>query len=400
MRRRLVRLVLALGFCLFLSWPLSGVFAADVVKWGVIVDLSGPVSDWGKSQCRGQLDAARWINENGGINGKQLQLVVIDDSYNLPKAVAGYNRLVESEKVVGMYILSTGATQTLAQKRVEDGIATLGASFSGKLQDPAKFPNCFFVASSYECIARIALKWIRDNWKDTKRNPKICYVYPDNAYGRDRNEVCKDYAKKIGVDLVPDQVMNWPTKDATVQLTNMKRSDPDFAFLVSTPMNGAVICKNAKALGSRTKFISDIRNFEETLITLSGGAAEGTFGVQPFAPYGADVPGMKKVVECNQKWHPGEPGDIVYVEGWVNVLVLADAMRRADKAGKLTSVGIREAFEEFKEFDTEGLAPPLTYTKTDHRGSMATKIYEIKGGKMVDVTGWITLPRDQEYFGK
>jgi branched-chain amino acid transport system substrate-binding protein len=43
--------------------------AADVIKWGVLIDLSGPTSDWGKNQVKGQLDAMRWVNENGGING-------------------------------------------------------------------------------------------------------------------------------------------------------------------------------------------------------------------------------------------------------------------------------------------------------------------------------------------
>jgi len=249
-------------------------------------------------------------------------------------------------------------------------------------------------------MGRITLKWIRDTWKDKSRNPKICYLYPDNKYGRDILAVCKAYAKKIGVDVGPDQVINWPTKDATVQLTNMKRYDPDYAFITSTAMNGAVILKNAKALGIRAKFISNIRNFEETLITLSGGAAEGTYGVHPIAPYGAPVPGMKKVVESHEKWHPGEKGTNVYVEGWVNILSVSEALRQADKAGELTPSGIRNAFEKFKGFDTGGLAPPLTFTGKDHRASMAAKIYEVKGGKMVDISGWVELPRDWEYFGK
>jgi branched-chain amino acid transport system substrate-binding protein len=249
-------------------------------------------------------------------------------------------------------------------------------------------------------MGRITLKWIRTTWKDTSRNPKICYLYPDNKYGRDILAVSKDYAKKIGVDVGPDQVINWPTKDATVQLINMRRYDPDYAFITSTAMNGAVILKNAKALGLRTKFISNIRNFEETLITLSGGAAEGTYGVHPIAPYGAPVPGMKKVVATHEKRHPGEKGTNVYVEGWVNILAVSEALKMADKAGDLTPSGIRNAFEKFKDFSTGGLAPPLTFTKTDHRASMAAKIYEVKKDKFVAVTNWIELPRDMEYFGK
>jgi branched-chain amino acid transport system substrate-binding protein len=378
----------------------SHVAAADVIKWGVLIDLSGPTSDWGKNQVKGQLDAMRWVNENGGINGKELQLIVIDDGYKVPRGVAGYNRLVDSEKVLGLYIQSTGTTMTLIKKIVADGVATIAASFTSKFQNPEKTPFSFFVSPSYGTMGRIALKWVRMTWKDNTRKPKFCYLYPDNKYGRDILEVGKDYAKKIGVDVGPDQVINWPTKDATVQLTNMSRYDPDYAYITSTAMNGAVILKNAKALGLKTKFISNIRNFEESLITLSGGAAEGTYGVHPIAPYGADVPGMKKVVESHEKWHPGETGTNVYVEGWVNILSVTEALKNADKAGDLTPGGIRNAFEQFRNFSTGGLAPPLTFTNKDHRGSMAAKIYEIKDGKMVDVSGWIELPRDMEYFGK
>ncbi len=374
--------------------------AAEAIKWGVLIDLSGPTSDWGKNQLKGQLDAMRWVNGRGGINGKELKLIVIDDGYKVPRGVAGYNRLVDSEKVIGLYVQSTGTTMTLVKKIIADGVATIAASFTSKFQNPAKTPFSFFVSPSYGTMGRITLKWIRTTWQDTSRNPKIVYLYPDNKYGRDILAVSKDYAKKIGVDVGPDQVINWPTKDATVQLTNMKRYDPDFAFITSTAMNGAVILKNAKALGIRTKFVSNIRNFEETLITLSGGAAEGTYGVHPIAPYGAPVPGMKKVVESHEKWHKGETGTNVYVEGWVNILSVSEALRQADKAGELNPSGIRNAFEKFEGFDTGGLAPPLTFTGKDHRASMAAKIYEIKNGKMIDISGWVELPRDWEYFGK
>ncbi len=399
-KQSILSLVLTLFLVIGVSALPGASNAAEVIKWGVLIDLSGPTSDWGKNQVKGQLDAMRWVNENGGINGKELKLIVIDDGYKVPRGVAGYNRLVDSEKVIGLYIQSTGTTMTLAKKIVSDGVATIAASFTSKFQNPKKTPFSFFVSPSYGTMGRIALKWIKDTWKDTSRNPKICYLYPDNKYGRDILNVCKAYAKKIGVDVGPDQVINWPTKDATVQLTNMKRYDPDYAYITSTAMNGAVILKNARALGLRTKFISNIRNFEESLIELSGGAAEGSFGVHPIAPYGAPVPGMKKIVEVHDKWHPGEKGTNVYVEGWVNILSVSEALKLADKSGNLTPSGIRNAFEQFKGFDTGGLAPQLTFTSTDHRASMSAKIYEIKGGKMVDVSGWIELPRDMEYFGK
>jgi branched-chain amino acid transport system substrate-binding protein len=109
---------------------------------------------------------------------------------------------------------------------------------------------------------------------------------------------------------------------------------------------------------------------------------------------------MKKVVESHEKWHPGEKGTNVYVEGWVNILSVSEALKSADKAGDLNPSGIRNAFEKFNNFSTGGLAPPLTFTSTDHRASMAAKIYEVKSSKFVAATDWVELPRDMEYFGK
>jgi len=201
---------------------------------GVLIDLSGPTSDWGKNQVKGQLDAMRWVNENGGINGKELQLVVIDDAYDPAKGVAGYNRLVDSEKSAGdLHSVHRDHHHPREKDRRRRGghhRRLLHRQIRGPGQNPFQF-LCLTLLWNH---GPDRLKWIRDNWKDPSRNPKICYIFPDNTYGRDILDVCKDYAKKIGVDVGADQVVNWPTKDATVQLTNMKRDDPDFAYITST----------------------------------------------------------------------------------------------------------------------------------------------------------------------
>ena len=64
--------IVAVTMALTLGLSTNNVVAADEIKWGVLIDLSGPTSDWGKNQLKGQLDAMRWVNEHGGINGKDL----------------------------------------------------------------------------------------------------------------------------------------------------------------------------------------------------------------------------------------------------------------------------------------------------------------------------------------
>ena len=70
--------VWALVAAVFLGPAGGKAFAADVIKWGVLIDLSGPTSDWGKNQVKGQLDAMRWVNGHGGINGKDFFTTPID----------------------------------------------------------------------------------------------------------------------------------------------------------------------------------------------------------------------------------------------------------------------------------------------------------------------------------
>ncbi len=396
------RMVLVLAVLMALAMALAGPASAakPPVKWGVLIDLSGPTSDWGKQQAVGQQDAAAWINQHGGINGRPLQLIVIDDGYKISRGVAGYNSLVSGEKVLGLYIQSTGTTMALRKKIIADGVATLGASFTAKMQNPKKTPFSFFVGPSYSAMGRIALVWIRKHWKK-KRMPRIAYLYPDNKYGRDILKVCKDFAKRLKIKVVSDQVINWPTTSATTQLINMRRDKPDFAYVTTTAMNGAVIFKDARRLGIKTRFISNIRNFEESLIRLAGPAANGTYGMQPFAPYGAKVRGMKKIVAWVKKHRPGFHGSAVYVEGWVNVLVIAEALRKADKAGKLTPAGVRAQLEKLRNFSTGGLAMPITYTATDHRASMCCPVWVIKRGRIVRTGRPICLKRsDMRYFGK
>jgi branched-chain amino acid transport system substrate-binding protein len=391
--------ILLAGFVFIFVAAVGSAVAADAVKWGTLIDLSGPTSDWGKSSAQGQIDAAKWINDNGGINGKKLELIIIDDKYKIPDGVTGFKRLQESDQVAGVYIQSTGTTHALKDKinSPEAPMPTFGASFNATLQIPKEAPYNFFVGPSYGDQARIALKWIKDNWTDKSRNPKVVYIYPDNLYGREILNVVKDYAKKIGVDVGADQVVDWPTLSAQTQMQNMKKDNPDFAYITSTAHNAANIIKDAKRLGLKTKFICNIRASDEKLIKLAGAASEGVYIVQPFAVYGENVPMMKTVAESNKN---PEFNTVVYVEGWVNMLTIAEALKRADKAGKITSAELKKVLETLKDFETGGLAPPITYSPEDHRASTKARIYEIKGGKFVPASEYIDIGREAEYFGK
>jgi branched-chain amino acid transport system substrate-binding protein len=371
---------------------------AQEIKVGGLFDLTGITSDVGKPYAQGVRDGVAWTNENGGINGKKIRLVDVDYGYKIPEAVAAYKRMVGEEKVILINGWGTGDTEGLKAQVNQDKVPYLSASFSGHLTDPSKTPYNFFVAPSYSDQLRAWLHWVKDDWKDKSRKPKVAFFYGDNAYGKSPIEAGRRYCKELGIDLVDEEILPGTFQDATSQLLNMKQKGADYAYVNVTTTWISIVLRDAKKLGLTTKFGSNPYGFSEALPQVAKEAAEGVTGVMPHVPWGEKVPGMKRLMDFHQKNHPGDTHDALYVRGWTYVLVWTEALRRADKAGALTGEGVKAALETFKDFDLGGLTNPITYTPQDHRPSTKTAIYQIKEGKLVRLTEY-DMPRKQEWLG-
>jgi branched-chain amino acid transport system substrate-binding protein len=280
----------------------------------------------------------------------------------------------------------------------QDRLLMFSGGLMSKLLDPRKYPYYFTLCPTYSDMARICIKYIHDTWTINNRKPKLVLICPDNAYGKEIVETSEAYGAEIGVEVGPHQIVNWPTVDATPQLLLMQEFDPDYAFITSTAMNAAYILKDANRLGLRTQFICNIRTFNEDLDRFSMGLGEGVLGIQPITPYGANVSGMEKIVKCHRKWHLYHHPNLVYVEGWANILVPMRACKIADEAGKLTCDGLKEVLETFRDFDTGGLVPPISYFQDDHRPTTQTKIHRIEKGNLIAITDYIDIGRDKKYF--
>jgi len=377
---------------------LAGAAQAQEIKVGGVFDITGLTADVGKPFAAGVRDAVAWTNANGGINGKKIKLVDADYGYKVPEGVALYKRYVNDEKVVLMQAWGTGDTEALKDTVTKDQMPYFSASFSAHLNDPKKTPYNFFVPPSYSDALRAWLMWVKEDWKDKSRNPRVAFFYGDNAYGKSPIEAGRRYAKEIGVDLVDEEILPGLVQDATSQLLNMKQKGADYAYTQCTTPPFSVVLRDAKKLGLTTKWGTNIWGIGELLIAVAKDAAEGVVGALPNPPFGSDVPGMKKLVEWHQKNHPGDTHDTNYVRGWSYVMVWSEALKRADKAGKLNGPGIREALETLKDFDLGGLTPAVTYGPDDHRSTTSVSLYQVKGGKLEKVKDY-QLPRKPEWLG-
>jgi branched-chain amino acid transport system substrate-binding protein len=376
----------------------AGGVEAQEIKVGGIFDLTGITSDVGKPYAQGVQDAVANVNATGGINGKKIKLIGVDYGYKIPEAVSAYKRLVQDEQVVMINGWGTGDTLALKDFVNADKIPYFSASFAGDLTDPAKTPYNFFVAPSYSDQLRAWLSWVKSDWKDKSRNPKVAFFYGDNAYGRAPIEAGRRFSKENGIDLVDEEIVPGNFQDATSQLLNMKQKGADYAYINVTTTGVSLILRDAKKLGLATKFGSNPYGFGEALPAVAREAAEGVTGVVPHVPYGENVPGMKAMVEFHKKNHPSDTHDAMYVRGWTYVQVWSEALRRADKKGKITGESVKAATETLKDFDLGGLTNPVTYTSTDHRPSTKTPVYQVQKGKLVKIAEY-DMPRKPEWLG-
>ena len=377
--------LLALVILMGLSMP-SG---AATINIGALNDMTGATSDVGKDYALGIAEAIHYVNDNGGINGKKIKLYQFDYGYRVPEALTKYN-LFKRLKCVAVLGWGTGDTEALSPTVTKDKIPYVSASYSGHLTDPNKTPYNLFFATDYSSNARAAITaWFDKRWPQHedygKRKPRFACSYMfASPYCSAPIKAIKDQATILGFDIGADQDVSLFAIDTKSQVLAMKEFKPDVVWHGNTTMSVAATLRDAYSLGLGADHIINNWGFDENLPRLAGEAAEGAMGAAVCAFFGEDVPKMDKVVEYAKKYNTGVPSEkrlIRTVQGWGAVMILWEALIRADKAGDLSGEGIlKNGFETMKDFEIGLGAPPVTYTATDHRVAGQVPIYEWKNG--------------------
>jgi branched-chain amino acid transport system substrate-binding protein len=377
--------LLALAILLGFTLP-SG---AATINIGALNDMTGATSDVGKDYALGIAEAIHYVNDNGGVNGKKIKLYQFDYGYRVPEALTKYN-LFKRLKCLAVLGWGTGDTEALSPTVTKDKIPYVSASYSGHLTNPKKTPYNLFFATDYSTNARAAITaWFDKRWpkhKDYgKRKPRFACSYMfASPYCSAPIKAIKDQATILGFDIGPDQDVSLFAIDTKSQILALKEFKPDVVWHGNTTMSVAATLRDAYSLGLGADHIINNWGYDENLPRLAGQAAEGAMGAAVCAFYGEDVPRMDKVVEYAKKFNPGVPQEkrlIRSVQAWGAVMILWEALKRADAAGDLSGESIlKNGFETMSSFDIGLGAPPVTYTSTDHRVAGQVPIYEWKNG--------------------
>jgi branched-chain amino acid transport system substrate-binding protein len=202
------------------------------IRIGQTMPYSGPGSIYGEV---GKTQAAyfRMVNEQGGVNGRKINFISLDDGYSPPKTVEGVRKLVEQEQVLLLYGMFGTATNTavhryLNAKKVPHLLLLTGAS---KWNDPKKNPWSMSFYPDYPSEARVYARHILE----TRPNAKIAVLYQNDDYGRDYLQGFKEGlgAKAKGMIVAEASYeLTDPTVDS--QIVQLKGSGADVLVSFST----------------------------------------------------------------------------------------------------------------------------------------------------------------------
>jgi branched-chain amino acid transport system substrate-binding protein len=278
------------------------------IKIGQTVPFSGPASAY-TTIGRAQAAYIKMINDQGGVNGRKIDLIQYDDAYSPPKAAEQVRKLVEGDGVLLTFQIigtpSNAAVQKyLNAKKVPQLFAATGAS---KFTDPKNFPWTMGFNPNYFVEARIYGQYILKNYP----NAKVGVLYQNDDLGRDYLNGLKaglgDKAASMVVAEASYEVAD-PTIDS--QILKLRDAGADLLFSASTPKQAAQAIKKNAEIGWHPVHIVDINATSVGAVLKPAGleASKGlisvNYGKDPLDPAWKDDPGMKKYFDFMAKYYP------------------------------------------------------------------------------------------------
>ncbi|BBB96799.1 MULTISPECIES: ABC transporter substrate-binding protein [Bradyrhizobium] len=344
----------ALGAISFLLLPTSSIAAemrgvtSTEIRIGQTMPYSGPVSAFG-ALGKGEAGYFRMLNERGGINGRKINLISLDDSYAPPKTVEQTRRLVESDEVALIFSSigtahNTAIAKYLQGKNIPQLFLASGAS---KFGDIAQFPQATMgVQAPFRYEARLYARYALAK----NPNARFAVISQNDDYGRDYLAGLKDVLGEKYESLVT--VATYEITDPTIdsQIVKLKATNADVLVIAATPKFAAQSIRKAFEIGWRPMtFLSNTAVWISTVMQPAGleagtGIISTAYVKDPDDPAWSDDPGMKGWREFMTRYVPeGDQHDTNYVNAYNSAMAL-EAVLKACGDDLSTENILRQAF--------------------------------------------------------
>lgn len=238
---------------------------------GVVTDLTGRMSDMGIANKRGVEIAVEAVNAAGGVNGRQLKIVMYDGESDPSKSVIHTKKVIDVDKAIitTSYNLS-GSTMASIQTAEAGKIVLFSASASEKIWIPTKKWIFNVVPRQWEASIPMLIEVLQQ-----KGAKKIAYIYIDTTYGQTGKETFDRAVKEM--KFTPAIVEKYApgTTDVAPQITHIKAAGADGILITGNLADTVMVIKNARDMGFTGPIVSDYAIVGPEFIKLGGKYVEG-----------------------------------------------------------------------------------------------------------------------------
>ncbi|MBL8289672.1 MAG: ABC transporter substrate-binding protein [Rubrivivax sp.] len=354
------------------------------IKIGQTMPYSGPASAYGTI---GKVEAAyfRKINDEGGINGRKITFISLDDAYSPPKTVEMVRRLVEQDEVLLLFNTlgtpsNTAIHKYMNAKKVPQLFVATGAT---KWNDPKGNPWTMGWQPNYQTETTIYARHILA----TKPNAKIAVLYQNDDYGKDYLKGLEDGLGDKAKTMIVARA-SYETSDPTVdsQIVQLQASGADVFVNITTPKFAAQAIRKAYDIGWKpVQYLNNVSLSVGSVLTPAGleksvGLITAQYGKDPTDPQWANDPGMNEWRAFMAKYFPdGDTKDASNVYGYGAARTLVQVLKQC--GDNLTRENVMKQAASLKDFDPGTSLPgiKINTSPTDFAPIQAVQLARFDG---------------------
>ena len=318
--------------------------SGDTIKVGANFELTGNVANYGNATLEGLQLAIDEANEAGGINGKKIELVSVDDKSEAAESINAATKLISDDDVkviVGPattgLVLAETQTATDAKVPIIAPCATSPEATveNGKVK-PYVFRSCFIDPQQGEVMATFAAK-------ELKAKTAVIYVDNSSDYSKNLGKVFKEKFEAAGGKVVMEEAFLQKDQDFKATLTKLKTANADVMFVPAYYEEVGKIVKQAREMGINSAILGTDGWDDTKVVDIAGAdALNNTFFSTHYSEKDAEVQGF---IEAYKKKFNRAP-NVFAALGYDAGKMLVDALKRA---GSGDTEKIREALEATKD---------------------------------------------------
>ena len=357
-----------------------GVTASEVT-FGMHTDLSGVAATYGVSSSNGVKMRFDEINEQGGVNGRKLKLIIEDQAYQVPKAVQACNKLINRDKVFAFVApLGTPMNNACFKDQLSVGVPNLFPLTAARSMYEPYDRLKFYGAASYVDQIRSGIEY----FVKVKGKKAVCVMYQDTDFGKEILEGVELQTKKLGIKIVETAAHKPTDQDFTAPITKLRNAGCDLIAMGTIVRDTIVPYTTARKAGwNDVTFLGSAATYD-----LVVGAAQGMDGFFAMGltemPYvDSSVASVKKFVEDYKKKFNIDP-NIGAVYGYVAADLTVQGLKNAGK--DLTLDSFIKSMEAIKNYKDIFNGPAVSFGPNIRQGANSSFLAEVKGGKWVRVT--------------